>query len=125
MRSHPAPLRRLVLCLAAIAVGLAGAAVCAGLVTYPISDKTRIGGFPVPAYAWERSDQLGWVDFVSPLTVPIMALDCVVGFLLCGGTVYLLGPKLARLLVQRGLTASGGKGEEKLTATKSGQDRQV
>lgn len=60
-------------------LGLVGGIVCAGIV-YPISADARIGGFPIPAYAWERLESGGWGDFVGALTGPALLVDFAIGF---------------------------------------------
>jgi hypothetical protein len=101
--------QRIVVWCFAIVGGLFGGASCGGFVTYPLSDKLRIGGFPIPAYVWERSDSLRWVDFVGPATITIMALDFLMGFFLFGGILYWLASKCAR----RNGKGGNGKGERK------------
>ena len=93
--------QRIVVWCFAIVGGLIGGGFCGGFVTYPLSHKLRIGGFPIPAYVWQRSDSLGWVDFVGPATIPIMALDFLFGFFVSGAIVYWLASKCARRVALR------------------------
>jgi hypothetical protein len=60
-------------------VGLVGGTVCAGIV-YPVSADARVGGFPIPAYAWERLESGAWGDFVGALTGPALLVDFAIGF---------------------------------------------
>lgn len=44
------------------------------LCTWPYSADIRIWGFPFPAASFERVGD-SWLDFVSPLTLPIWLFD--------------------------------------------------
>jgi hypothetical protein len=90
MQSYASAARRIAVWGVTVVAGLIAGGLCGGCVTYRVSDKLRIGGFPIPAYAWEKSSSLGWVDFVSPLTLPIMAIDFLIGFFVLGGIVFWL-----------------------------------
>lgn len=64
----------------AFLAGLCGGVGCA-VIVYPISADARIGGFPIPAYAFQRLDQSeGWIDFVSPMSFPLLVIDFFLGF---------------------------------------------
>lgn len=99
MPPHVTLWQRIVVWCVAIVGGLIGGGFCGGFVTYPVSEKVRVGGFPIPAYAWERSDSLGWVDFAGPATIIIMALDFLFGLFIFGGIVYWLASKCARRMM--------------------------
>jgi hypothetical protein len=83
--------QRLIVGCLAILIGLLGGGFCGGGVAYSVSERLRIGGFPIPAYCWERLDSGGWVDFISPLTFPIMTIDFLLGFCICAAMVWWLG----------------------------------
>ncbi len=79
----------------ALICGFIGALICGGSITYPVAENAWVGGFPIPAYGWELiNNKAGWEDVVSPLTLPIMLIDFLIGFAVFGGVaLWLLGRK--------------------------------
>ncbi len=43
---------------------------------YPVDENTLILGFPLPAAAFERHGE-GWMDFVSPFTIPFLIANFI------------------------------------------------
>ena len=77
-----------------VGVALAASAVA---VVWPYSDRHRIYGFPFPAAIFERTE-VGWLDFVGPLTLPALVGDFVVMLLFPQIGVTLYGKSKARKL---------------------------
>ena len=96
MSSRGMILKRCAVWCIAIIVGLVGGGVFGGCVMYRVSENVKIGGFPIPAYAWERLESGAWIDFVGPFTLPVMVIDFLLGLCLCGGIVYWLGMRVVR-----------------------------
>jgi hypothetical protein len=45
---------------------------------YPVDDRTRVYGFPLPAAAFQRDEGGAWLDFVGPFTTPFMLLNWLI-----------------------------------------------
>jgi hypothetical protein len=60
---------------------------------YPVDERTRVYGFPLPAAAFQRDESGAWLDFVGPFTTPFMLLNWVAH---TGMVLYVVCAVLAR-----------------------------
>jgi hypothetical protein len=60
---------------------------------YPVDDRTRVYGFPLPAAAFQRDEGGAWLDFVGPFTTPFMLLNWLIHV---GVVMYLVAAVVER-----------------------------
>jgi hypothetical protein len=72
---------------------------------YPLDERTRVYGFPLPAAAFQRDEGGAWLDFVGPFTTPFMLLNWVVH---TGTVLYVACVLMARRMAKQGQATEHG-----------------
>ena len=83
VRAKHTRVKRVLLWAVAFLIGGASAL----MLNYQLDERTRIIGFPLPAAAFQQSENGLWADFVGPLTGPFMFANAVVN---TGVVLYVL-----------------------------------